>query len=124
MKTNLHHPLNSWTCLATFNRPEDAQRVGTLLESQGVETKVQDERRLQRFWFFVAPRAGVHLQVLKDSYMSAKRFLDRNPQLTATQGRLVRCPSCHSSRVQYPAMTRKNILPTIVAHILVLLHFM
>lgn len=61
------------------------------------------------------------MQVLTDA--SQKTDEDMNTQLEAKVifQKVIRCPSCNSSHVHYPAMTRKNLLPTPVAQILVML---
>ena len=113
MKTNRQH---AWVDVATFGRPNDAKAVQALLQREGLETQVHDERKLQSLWFLASHHAGVHVQVPKEDFERAKQCLDAVPG-----ARMIRCPSCHSSRVQYPAMTRKNLLPTVVAQMMILL---
>src|SRR5262249_24055224 len=92
-----------------------------LLNNWGFESKIEDERWLQRLWFMVKPRAGVHVQVREAAMQTVRQRLETTPEARPVFDRAIRCPSCGSSRVPYPAMTRKNLLPTLVAHLLTLL---
>jgi Zn finger protein HypA/HybF involved in hydrogenase expression len=121
MKPTLTEFKELWTCLATFNLPASARALKTILEKEKVEARIHDERKLQRFWFLAQPRAGIHVEVRQGSLEAAREFLATKPEARAVFKEAVHCPVCDSSRVQYPAMTRKNILPTIVAQCLVAL---
>jgi len=113
-----HHIGPAWITLATFNDMEDARNLGQLLTDGGVVTEVEDERRLQKAWFWTKPQAGVHVTVPERMFERAKNFLEANPTASELVKKAIHCPSCHSPRVQYPAMTRKNVLPTLVAQML------
>jgi hypothetical protein len=125
MQLPTHNPLTSWAPLATFDRPEDARRAQELLQSRGIETQLHDERWVQRLCFFVSPQAGVHLRVLKEHLVTARQYLDAEEisDFAEVRGKMIRCPACHSSNIQFPETTRKNILPVIIAQILFLLRF-
>jgi transposase-like protein len=103
-----------WTSIGTFNRLSDAQELEAFLQGQGVTARVYDERSLQRFWFWVHPKAGIHVQVGKSQVEEAEKLFQAMETLWM---RAVRCPECGSSRVQYPAVTRKNMLPAILDHV-------
>lgn len=107
--------------MATFDRPEEAQEFGQFLREEGITAQVQDERVLQRSWFLSRPVAGIHVRVPESSFEYAQNYLETNPVAAGFLGRAIHCPSCNSVRVHYPQMTRKNILPTLVAQFLVLL---
>ena len=112
MNTSLTSP--QWTTIGTFNRLADAQELELLLKGEGMDARVYDERRLQRLWFWVHPKAGIHVQVDKSQIQSAEAVFHRTIKLWM---RAVRCPDCGSSRVQYPAVTRKNMLPALLDHV-------
>jgi hypothetical protein len=118
------HLSNVWVNLATFNRPEEAQGFTQFLNKEGIEAQVQDERTLQKSWFWTRPVAGIHVRVPEASFEYAQNCLGINPAATRFLRRAVHCPSCNSVRVHYPQMTRKNVLPTLVAQLLVLLGVM
>ncbi|MBL9169444.1 MAG: hypothetical protein JNN07_17015 [Verrucomicrobiales bacterium] len=106
-----------WTSIGTFNRLADAEELQSHLQSEGVAARVYDERSLQKFWFWVHPKAGIHVQVDKTQVETAEKLFQAKETLWM---RAVRCPECGSSRVQYPAVTRKNMLPAILDHVFTL----
>ncbi len=108
--------------VATFDRKADAQELISWLEHEHLPAEIQDERRLQKYWFLAEPRAGVHVQTTKDAFARATSLMHQ-PAAAPLMKNAVLCPSCGSSRVQYPDLTRKNILPTLFADVFVLLHF-
>lgn len=119
--SNNHLPAQTWINVATLDELTDAQTLSSLLRNSGIETQLQDERRLQRFWFAVQPQGGIHVQVHTDASQKANEYLSTELEAKAIFQKAIHCPSCNSSRVHYPAMTRKNLLPTLVAQILVML---
>jgi transposase-like protein len=114
-------PVKTWINVATLDELSEAQTLSSLLRSSGIETQLQDERRLQRFWFAVQPQGGIHVQVHTDASQKANEYLNTQLEAKVIFNKSIHCPSCNSSRVHYPAMTRKNLLPTLVAQILVML---
>jgi transposase-like protein len=114
----------SWIRLAVFNRPSSAKALQAFLEEESFVARVRDERKLQRYWFLTKPRGGIYVEIPEDSLMAVKNCLVQKEEGDALLRDAIRCPSCQSLRVEYPQMTRKNILPTLVAHSLVLLHLM
>jgi hypothetical protein len=119
MKTT-HEPVHLWATIAAFDNRPAAQAFCDFLQTEGFDSRIADERKVQRFWFFAAQQAGVHVEVPEDNFAAVREALDNNPRADSVLRDAIRCPSCHSSRVQYPQMTRKFILPTLVAQALVL----
>src|SRR5688500_18483371 len=91
-----------WTSVATFERLEQAEALRHCLETAGFEARTQDERRLQRYWFLSAQHCGIHVRVPTESLELTKEFLATNPAAAELMAEAIRCPSCQSSRVQYP----------------------
>jgi hypothetical protein len=110
--------------IATFDELADAEVLKAILINDGIDAWVQDERRLQRYWFAATPQAGIHLRVPESLIERAQQRLRTNSNAAIVLQRAVRCPSCWSYRVEYPAMTRKNALPTVVAQVAVALRLM
>lgn len=109
---------HQWTTIGTFNRLADARTFESMLKLEGIDARVYDERALQRLWFWVHPKAGIHVQVDKSRLGSAEACFRKASNLWM---RAVRCPECESSRVQYPAVTRKNMLPALLDHVFTLI---
>ena len=105
--------------IATFNRNEPAQLVKLRLVDAGIPAEVKNQTLLQRVWFLSETYSAFHLVVPKEFFESASQLLE----LWHDQGGLMkdalRCPECGSLRIEYPQMTRKFVLPTLVAHLLI-----
>lgn len=101
--------------VASFDDPSDAEVLKVFLRKEGLEAEIQDERRLQRFWFMTGKRAGVHILVPGPQLELSKQALERWEQSGGKYHRPVHCPACNSARVQFPHMTRRFILPTLLA---------
>jgi hypothetical protein len=120
MKSKTH--TNEFVNLVTFNHKPEAEALKSMLLSEGVMAQVQDETNLQKYWFWAATKASIHVQVIKERLENAQKVLSQ-PQATHFLKKAVHCPSCHSMQVQYPDLTRKNFLPTLLAQLFVLLRF-
>ncbi|MEY2409904.1 MAG: hypothetical protein QOF48_2574 [Verrucomicrobiota bacterium] len=118
-KTN-HHSI-VWGRLAAFDSLKPGQTLVHFLEQHSFEVRLYDERKLQRFWFLARPVAGICVQVPEENIPAVRDFLAAQPESQELLRSAIRCPSCKSTRVHYPQMTRKNVLPTLVAHALVTL---
>jgi hypothetical protein len=108
-----------WVDLATFDLVTDARHFKGLLVEEGFPAQLHDERKLQRYWFAAKPKAGIHVAVHEQDLEPIRRRIAEQPAVRAAYQRAILCPECQSSRVQYPQMTRKNVLPTILAKFLV-----
>jgi transposase-like protein len=113
---NMHLHSDS-AVVATFHNRSSAEAFGEYLLSHGLGMNVRDERRVQRYWFLARPRAGVHVLVLKERLPLAEQMLKEWEATVTPSTRAIHCPSCDSSRIQYPQMTRRFLLPTIVAQV-------
>jgi len=119
-----HSSVHSWLNVAVFDGFAAGEALRALLAKEGFVVRIHDERKLQRYWFLVPPQAGIYVQTPKDSLGAVQKFLDESAEARMLLRDSIRCPSCHSPNVQYPQMTRKFILPTIFAHVLILLRIM
>ena len=115
---------HSWINVAAYDQVTAAKALQGFLEKEGFETRIHDGRGLQRYWFWTTPQAGIHVQVQGSSYKKVRECLEADPSALAFLQNAIRCPSCNSPRVQYPQMTHKFILPTLVAQIMVLFRIM
>ena len=105
--------------VATFNQSEPAQRVKERLGDEGIEARVLDQRALQRVWFLAKPYSAFHLVVPKENFDQAAGLLELWHNEDGLLRDALRCPECGSLQIEYPQMTRKFVLPTLVAHVLV-----
>lgn len=113
------HTANAWMRVAVFDKLAPAQTFLAFLQRRCFDARIHDERSLQRFWFFSKPKAGVIVEVPEESFAWVKDFLESQPAKDVLLRNAIRCPSCGSLRVEYPQMTRKNVLPALLAQLFV-----
>jgi hypothetical protein len=106
-----------WSDVAIFENPGDGQLLETDLKNKGFETRTYNDKLLQLFLFLCPPHNTIRVQVRGKDFKNAAYFLDHEPATSALLQKAIRCPSCGSLRVQYPQMTRKFLLPTLLLHL-------
>ena len=95
----------------TFNERPDADAIQQRLTQAGVPNQVIDERRQQRYRFWAEEMAGIHIQVSRDNFERARDQLQQWHQSNPVGDKAVHCPQCGSSRVEFPQVTRKFLMP-------------
>jgi hypothetical protein len=106
-----------WVNLAVFESQADAQTLETFLQHQRFEARTHNDRLLQAMLFLCPPHATYRVQVRSDEFTNALHFLKSGPYTGMLLTRAIQCPSCGSTDIQYPQMTRRFILPTILLHL-------
>ena len=106
-----------WGNVAIFENVSDCQLLEMDLKNKGFETRTYNDKLLQFFLFLCPPHATIRVQVRGNDLKNATYFLDHEPATSALLQKAIRCPSCGSLRVQYPQMTRKFFLPTLLLHL-------
>jgi hypothetical protein len=106
-----------WGNVAIFENLSDGLLLEMDLRNKGFEARTYNDRLLQYFLFLCPPHATVRVQVRGNDFKNATYFLDHAPATSALLRKAIRCPSCGSLRVQYPQMTRKFLLPTLLLHL-------
>ena len=104
-----------WANLAVFEDEADARLFERFLWKNAFEARTYNDRLLQMIWFLCLPRCTYRVQVRHGELKRAEEFL--NTGTPAMMLKAIHCPSCHSLQVNYPQMTRKFLLPTIVLHL-------
>jgi hypothetical protein len=106
-----------WINVAIFENANDGQRLETALKDNGFEARTYNDKLLQLILFLCPPRATFRVQVRENNFKDATNFLDQDSVASDLWQKAIRCPACDSLRVQYPQMTRKFFLPTLVLHL-------
>jgi hypothetical protein len=106
-----------WVNVAVFEDFDTAQALDRILSRNGFEGRVYLDKLLQTFLFLCPPRATFRVQVHRDDFKGAVQFMDTQPEVVPVLESAIHCPSCGSLRVQYPQMTRKFFLPTLLLHL-------
>jgi hypothetical protein len=104
----------AWHDVAVFESTEAAKALETFLKDKGFETRTDDDKWFRYFLFLRPPQVVHHVQVYKSRFEEAASLLKKDAP--AVLNRAMHCPSCDSLRLNYPQMTRRFILPTILLH--------
>jgi hypothetical protein len=111
-RSHRHEP---WTDLAVYESLTDGQSLTQQLADQGFEARAYDDKAFRYFLFLRPPQITYRVQVHRDDATAAAGFLaTKNP---AVLGRAIHCPDCGSLHINYPQMTRRFILPTVLLHL-------
>src|SRR5687768_1223 len=100
--------------LATFDEAEPAEALKNRFQQAGIRSIHRDESKLQRFGFMTSPTATNKVVVDMDDFEKGGQLLEEWDKTDHVLDRAIRCPQCHSSRVEYPQFTRKFVTPLIV----------
>ena len=106
-----------WVNVAIFENVSDAQMLGIDLKNKGFEVRTYNDKLLQCLLFLCPPHATIRVQVRGNDSKNVAYFLDHEPVTSDILQRAIRCPCCGSLRAQYPQMTRKFLLPTLLLHL-------
>lgn len=69
--------MQHWRTILTFNFPHEAQVAKLKLESEDIQTYIQDELTLQIYHFYSSAMGGVKLKVPQKDYNYACRILEK-----------------------------------------------
>jgi hypothetical protein len=112
MITRIHHP---WVEVAVFENINDARILETFLRDKDVDARAYHNKWFQAFLFLRPPHVTWRIQVRNHDFSKAELLLDSShPPILE---KAVHCPSCGSLHVNYPQMTRKFLLPTVLLHL-------
>lgn len=110
-------PAPHWVNVAMFDDLNAAQLLRHYLERAGFRSRAFNDRLLQLFLFLCPPRATYRVQICRDDFKRASEFLATDPAAISATKLAIHCPLCGSLRIQYPQMTRKFLLPTLILHL-------
>lgn len=113
MKRN-HQP---WISVATFEDFNSGKALEAVFKHWGIEARTYNDRLLQLFLFLCPPRVTYRVQVRQNQFKMATDLMDKEENTKRAVQKAIHCPSCGSLNVNYPQMTRKFILPTLLLHL-------
>ncbi|HMP83978.1 MAG TPA: hypothetical protein PKA41_14865 [Verrucomicrobiota bacterium] len=99
--------------VATFNELEPARGLCRSLQQAGIQATINDESKLERFWFMSEPLAAIHVEVGRADFLKARSLIQAWGKGDGPMKDAVRCPECNSSRVEFPEITRKFLMPAV-----------
>lgn len=90
-------------------------RLQERLRQTGIPAIIHDESKLERFWFMSEPRAAIHLEVSPPHFLESCRRISEWDETDHALHNAVRCPECHSSRIEFPQLSRKSVMPGLLS---------
>ena len=112
-----HH---AWRDMAVFESLGAARALEAYLRASGFKARCYDDKLFRYFLFLRPPRVTYRVQVSKHGAADAGRLSEANAP--AMMSKALNCPGCGSLRVNYPQMTRRFVLPTILMHLGIIFH--
>jgi len=96
--------------VATFNDGTKAEALKDRLIDEGLHADFVDESSTQQLWFWTSdPRAHMRVRVHKSELDRAHALIEEwSKDANSPVRDAVRCPQCGSSRIEYPAMSRRT----------------
>jgi transposase-like protein len=102
--------------IATFNEAAKAKRLKERLQEAGIKADVHNEGHLQQVAFMSKPQANNKVMVEDQDFERVQQLMveweSTDPDIATA---LIRCPQCHSSRIEYPQLTRKFMTPALAS---------
>jgi hypothetical protein len=112
MNSHKHQP---WVNVAVFEDIKDGRILEGFFRDRGIDSRTYNDKLLQNFLFLCPPRVTYRVQVRQDHFDRATHAMDdAHPPILE---KAIHCPSCGSLRVNYPQMTRRFLLPTVLLHL-------
>ena len=106
--------------VAVFENLSDGQALEKFLMGRRIEARINDDRALRHFLLLRPPRVTYRVQVRGNAFRAATELATGAREAAPILERALHCPSCGSLRVNYPQMTRKFIMPTVILHLEIL----
>lgn len=103
--------------VAVFEDLSDGQALEQFLVDRRLQARTYDDKAFRHFLFLRPPRVTYRVQVHANAFRAVTELLEKSPEASAMLERALHCPSCGSLHVQYPQMTRKFIMPTVILHL-------
>jgi hypothetical protein len=107
----------SWVKVAVFEESNEAQVLETFFKGKGIDARTYDDKILRLFLFLHPPRTTFRVQVRHGFFKYAMDLLETESNVSALLQKAIHCPDCGSLHVEYPQMTRKFFLPTLLLHL-------
>lgn len=107
--------MEQFITVATFNEREPADAVAARLRESSLAADVYDETEEQKWKLFnLTPRAHLRVRVHTSEEAAALNLLKSwadDPALAQA----IKCPSCGSSRIEFPQFSRRTIMGALPA---------
>ena len=109
------HNHQAWVDVAMFEQFDAGKTLETFFKNRGIEARTYDDKAFRYFLFLRPPKVTYRVQVRQNHLAEVSGLLQSEPP--PVLGEALHCPSCGSVRVNYPQMTRRFVLPTVLLHL-------
>ncbi len=93
--------------IATFNEAAKAKHLKQRLQEKGVKADIHNEAGMQRMTTLSEPQANAKVMVEEKDFEKTQQLMVEWEKSDPEIGSAIRCPQCHSPRIQYPQLARK-----------------
>lgn len=104
--------------VALFGDRAKAEPVQQRLVEAGLAATIHVRPGLTVLWFVPKHRAGARIEVPAGQFEKAEQFLLRWDGAEGALRQAIRCPECHSLRVDYPQYAEHSLLTNLAAGLL------
>lgn len=111
----------SWVNLAVFEQEGEAQELEKYLQEKKFEARTFDDKFMRMLLFLRPPQRVFGVQVREGDYKTVSYLVKQEPDAEKYLKDSLHCPSCGALCIQYPQMTRRFVLPTVLLHAGILL---
>ncbi len=101
--------------VAVFESLDASKVLEAFLKDKGLEARTYDDKLFRYFLFLRPPCVTYRVQVREKYFEGVTELLRSKAPEVLDQA--LHCPACGSLRINYPQMTRKFILPTVLLHL-------
>jgi hypothetical protein len=105
----------SWVDVAVFENANEGRALAAFLKEKKFESRAYNDKLLRWFLFLRPPRVTWRVQIRESEFKIVSNILEKEPPAVLESA--IHCPACGSLRVNYPQMTRKFFMPTILLHL-------
>ena len=96
--------------VALFGDHAKAEPVWRRLAEEGFEATIDDRPGLTKLWFVSQRTTPVRIEVPCKQVEKAERFLLDLDEREGALNQAIRCPECHSLRIEYPQYAKHSLL--------------
>ena len=106
----------SWVSVAVFENEGEARGLAGFLQTRKFEARTYDDKIMRLLLFLRPPQKTYRVQVRNSEFKVVSHLIAHDAEAEKLLRDSLHCPSCGSLHVQYPQMTRRFILPTVLLH--------
>ena len=108
---------DSWVKVAVFEELIEARVLEVFFNKRRIEARTYHDKILQLLLFLCPPRSTYQVQVRHGFAKHAIELLETDLDAPTILQKAIHCPECGSLSVDYPQLTRKSFLPTLLMHL-------